>query len=69
MGGKQENRMVHQQSGLDFKASEIGKNFGAKDLINSKIQMPSLAPPLQQIAIKVSKMILREASRGMGMGF
>ena len=62
-------RLLHKESGINFKASEIGKNFGVKDLIHNKIQLPTLSPPLQQIAIKVSKMIVREASRGMGMGF
>lgn len=62
-------RLLHKQSGINFKASEIGKNFGVKDLIHNQIKLPTLSPPLQQIAIKVSKMIVREASRGMGMGF
>ena len=62
-------RLLHKQSGINFKASEIGKNFGVKDLIHNQIKLPTLSPPLQQIAIKVSKMIFREASRGMGMGF
>jgi len=62
-------KFSHKQSGLDFKASEIGKNFGIKNLIENKIEMPNLSPPLQQIALKVVKMIAKTATKEMGIGF
>lgn len=62
-------RIVDKQSGLNFKASEIGKNFGAKNLIENKISMPVLSPPLQKIAIDVAKFAVRSVSRGAGMGY
>lgn len=62
-------RILDKQSGLDFKASEIGKNFGAKNLIENKISMPVLSPPLQKIAIDVAKFAVRSVSRGAGMGY
>ena len=62
-------RVEHLQSGLNFKSSEIGKNFGAKNLIMNHVKMPSLTPPLQQIAIGIVKSLAKQASRGMGIGF
>ncbi len=66
-------RLLHRESGINFKASEIGKNFGAKDLIKNGIQMPTLSPPLAKIAVSVVKQIAetvtRTARRGRGMGW
>lgn len=61
-------RILDKQSGLDFKASEIGKNFGAKNLIENGLKMPDLSPPLQKIALEVIKIVARQASRGYGIG-
>lgn len=62
-------RIIDKQNGLNFKASEIGKNFGAKNLIENGIKMPTLSPPLQKIAVEVFKIISRQASRGAGISF
>ena len=62
-------RMVHKQSGLDFKASQIGKNFGVKNLVENQIKMPNLSPPLQQFAINVAKFLVRSISQGAGIGY
>lgn len=62
-------RLLHKQSGIDFKASQIGKDFGVMDLIKNQIQLPNLTPPFQQIAIKVAKIIANQISRGAGISY
>lgn len=62
-------RLEHLQSGLNFKSSQIGKNFGVQNLIVNQVKMPPLTPTLQNIALKVAKMAVKQASRSMGMGY
>lgn len=69
-GDLQGFRILHKESGLDFKASEINKSVGLKNLIQNKVQLPTnIIPSLQNIAFKVAKTIIQEASKGMGIGF
>lgn len=62
-------KLEHKQSGMTFKASEISKDVGAKDLIQKGIKMPMLSSPLQQIATKVVQQVVRQVSKGMGFGY
>lgn len=62
-------RLLHKESGLNFKASQIGKDFGVKDLIKNRIEMPVLSPSLQQIVFKVAKIIANQVSRSTGIGY
>lgn len=59
-------RLIHKESALNFKSSELGKNFGVKNLLENRIKLPTLTPSLHQIALKISKLIIRESTRGFG---
>ena len=60
---------MHKSSELEFKASDIKKGVGAKDLVMNKVEMPKLTPTLQNIALNIAKQIRKEATRGMRLGF
>lgn len=62
-------RIIHKESGMNFKASEISKNLGVKDLLKNKIELPKLSPSLEKIAIELTKLAIRTASRGIGLGY
>ena len=49
-GEMQGYRLLHKESDLNFKASEINKNVGLKDLIENRINIDNpLSKPLQEI--------------------
>lgn len=52
-------KIKHLESGLDFKASEIKKGFGMKDLVLHQVKMPELSKPYQDIANSLSKLTSR----------
>lgn len=62
-------KFMHKSSELEFKASDIKKGVGAKDLVMNKVEMPKLTPTLQNIALNIAKQIRKEATRGMRLGF
>lgn len=62
-------KLVHKPSGLEFKASEIKKGFGVKDLVMERIEMPKLTPIMQNLALNMIKQIIRQSTRGIGIGF
>lgn len=55
----------HKSSQMIFKASEIGKKFGAKDLIMKGVKMPKLSPPLAKISEEVVYRVTQIKSRGI----
>ena len=60
-GEMQGYRLKHKESGLDFKASEIHKNVGLKDLIESRITIDSkLSKPLQDIRLNLPTEKIKE---------
>lgn len=63
-------KFLHRQSGLEFKSSQIGKDYGVKNLLQSKVDIPTpLSTPLAKVALSIAKMVVRTASKGMGIGF
>lgn len=51
-------KLHHEQSAMTFKASEIGKNTGVKDLLQNKVKIPNLSPPYLKIAKKLVKIVI-----------
>ena len=61
-------KLHHEQSGLTFKASEIGKNTGVKDLLQNKVKIPNLSAPYLEIAKKITEKVIKTTiDRGMSM--
>jgi hypothetical protein len=58
-GEMQGFKFHHEQSGLNFKASEIGKIAGIKDLLQNRVQIPNLTAPYLEIAKKIATKIIR----------
>jgi ferritin-like protein len=67
-GSMQGFKLHHEQSGLTFKASEIGKNTGVKDLLQNKVKIPNLSAPYLEIAKKITEKVIKTTiDRGMSM--
>lgn len=63
-------RITHKESGLNFKASDIGKNNGLMDLAKNRIELPiNVVPSVQKIVIDVAKFVAKQASRNAGIGY
>ena len=59
-------KFEHSQSRITFKSSEIGKNFGLKNLIQNQVQLPvNITDTLRRMAVKMAKMAVRSTSRGI----
>ncbi|MBB4808315.1 hypothetical protein HNP38_003662 [Chryseobacterium defluvii] len=64
-GEMQGFKFLHPHSGLCFKASDIGKNAGIKDLLQNRVQIPNLSAPYLEIAKKIhEKIIINTIDRG-----
>lgn len=67
-GSMQGFKLYHEQSGLTFKASEIGKNTGVKDLLQNKVKIPNLSAPYLEIAKKITEKVIKTTiDRGMSI--
>lgn len=63
-------RITHKQSGLDFKASQIGKNVGLVDLAHSRVELPAkVVPSVTNAVYQVAKFLAKQASREAGIGY
>lgn len=61
-------KLTHEQSGLTFKASEVGKNLGIKDLLQNQVKIPNLSAPYLEVAKKIMEKIIKTTiDRGMSM--
>lgn len=62
-------KLTHKSSDLTFKASEVGKHVGVKNLLENRIEFKQpLSPPY----VKIIKNIIEQAfkiSQGRGMGY
>lgn len=59
-------KFLHEQSGMTFKASDIGKNTGIKDLLQNRVQIPNLSAPYLKVAKKITEKIIKTAiDRGL----
>lgn len=69
-GTLQGMKFLHRQSGLEFKSSQIGKDYGLKNLIQKGVKLPTnLTPTLKNIAYQAAKIVIKQASRSAGIGF
>lgn len=71
-GEMQGMRFLHKASGTNLKASELGKAFGARNLIDRGVNLTKTLPAnLDKITRKAVKIVVQtvERSRGMSMGF
>jgi hypothetical protein len=62
-------KVTHKSSDLTFKASEVGKNIGVKNLLENKI---AFKQPLSPPYVKIIKSIIEQTikiSQGRGMGY
>lgn len=67
-GTMQGFKLYHEQSAMTFKASEIGKNTGVKDLLQNKVKIPNLSAPYLEIAKKITEKVIKTTiDRGMSM--
>jgi ferritin-like protein len=67
-GSMQGFKLHHEQSAMIFKASEIGKNTGVKDLLQNKVKIPNLSAPYLELAKKISEKVIKTTiDRGMSM--
>ncbi|MCY1659328.1 relaxase/mobilization nuclease domain-containing protein [Chryseobacterium sp. SL1] len=48
-GKMQGFKFYHQQSDMTFKASDIGKNAGVKDLLQNRVKIPNLSAPYLEV--------------------
>lgn len=58
-GEMQGFKFLHEQSAMTFKASEIGKNAGVKDLLQNRVKIPNLSAPYLEIAKKIHETIIK----------
>lgn len=58
-GEMQGFKFLHPHSGLSFKASDIGKNTGVKDLLQNRVQIPNLSAPYLEVAKKITEKIIK----------
>lgn len=71
-GEMQGMRFLHKSSGTDLKASELGKAFGTRNLIDRGVNLTKPLPAnLAEIARKAVKIVAQtiDRGRGMSMGF
>lgn len=74
-GEMQGMRFVHKASGTDLKASELGKAYGVRNLIENKIDLTKLPLPtnMADLALKIGKkaveMAVKTVQRGHGFGY
>lgn len=67
-GNIQGFKLTHEQSGLTFKASDIGKNMGIKDLLQNQVKIPNLTQPYLEIAKKLTEKVIKKSiDKGMSM--
>jgi len=67
-GNMQGFKLHHEQSGMTFKASDIGKNTGIKDLLQNRVKIPNLSAPYLEIAKKITEKVIKTTiDRGMSM--
>jgi hypothetical protein len=67
-GNIQGFKLLHEQSGMTFKASEIGKNTGVKDLLQNKVKIPNLSAPYLELAKSIAKKVIKTTiDRGISM--
>ena len=72
-GEMQGMRFLHKSSGTDLKASELGKAFGTRNLIDrgvnlTKMPLPANLAEIAQKAVKIGVQTI-DRGRGMSMGF
>lgn len=61
-------KLTHEQSGLTFKASEVGKNLGIKDLLQNQVNIPNLTQPYLEIVKKITEKVIKTSiDKGMSM--
>lgn len=58
-GEMQGFKFLHEQSAMTFKASDIGKNTGVKDLLQNRVQIPNLSAPYLEVAKKIHETIIK----------
>ena len=58
-GEMQGFKFLHEQSAMTFKASDIGKNTGVKDLLQNRVQIPYLSAPYLEVAKKIHETIIK----------
>jgi relaxase-like protein len=72
-GEMQGMRFLHKSSGTDLKASELGKAFGTRNLIDRGVNLTKMPLPanMAEIARKAVKIVVQtiDRGRGMSMGF
>lgn len=63
-GEMQGFKFHHEQSGMTFKASDIGKNAGVKDLLQNRVKIPNLSAPYLEVQQEMQREIKPSINKG-----